>query len=88
MIVKLWGVDRRYIHFYYNSESSSKSFLTICLKCCLCLSFFMKLTHIQLFIKKVYMKLESNVIVYKQTSCSFFLMFSVFRFSNSKIINK
>ncbi len=85
MTVKLWGVDRLHLRFDYHSESIHSLFQLFVQNFVYFFIFLlMKLTHIQVFIKKC-MKLEYiYFFIYKQT-LFFLLMFCMFRYSYNKI---
>ncbi len=54
MTVKLWGVDRLHLHFDYLSESNSYSLFSFLFKMLFLYFLFMKLTHIQVFKKRMH----------------------------------
>ncbi len=71
MTVKLWGVDRLHLRFDYHSESIHSLFQLFVQNFVYFFIFLlMKLTHIQVFIKKA----EARIYIFLFTSrpCSFF----------------
>ncbi len=85
MTVKLWGVDRLHLHFDYHSESIHSLFQLFVQNFVYFFIFLlMKLTHIQVFIKKMHEARIYIFFIYKQT-LFFLLMFCMFRYSYNKI---
>ncbi len=85
MTVKLWGVDRLHLRFDYHSESNSYSFFSFLFKMLyISLFLFMKLTHIQVFKKRMN---EAGIKCFclQAETLFFLLMFCMFRYSYNKI---
>ncbi len=83
MTVKLWGVDRLHVLIIILNPIHSL-FFSFLFKMLFISLFFMKLTHIQVFIKRMH---EARIKCFcLQADTPFFLlMFCMFRYSHNKI---
>ncbi len=84
MTVKLWGVDRLHLCFDYHSESNSLSFFSFLFKMLFISLFLMKLTHFQVFKKRMH-EARIKCFCLQAETLFFLLMFCSFRYSYNKI---
>ncbi len=81
MTVKLWGVDRLHLRFDYHSEFNSVFFQLFVQNVVYFLFlFFMKLTHIQVFKKRMH-EARIKCFCLQADTLFFLLMFCTFRYS-------